>query len=154
VLRKLVSIFGAEDSNIRSRALAEMLRDNSIALHSTCLEWVSYEGRSNQAVFLANLCIAYNKWNLAAELLDRCTSSKAQNRAKARLLSSFGHMTDAIELLEKTRKGRQLWHYKSELASFKGLEPTVPLQSRVNGSTTSSRSSLYIATNSLPHTGS
>lgn len=154
VFRKLVSSFGAENSDIRFRALAAMLRDDSSALRSTCREWLSREGRSSQAVFLANLCIASYQWSLAAELIDRCASSKAKNRAKARLLWSLGHMTDAIELLEKTRKGRQLCHYKSELASFKGLEPRVALLSCVDGSTASSRSSLYVATNSLPHTGS
>lgn len=149
--RRLINRLGAEESNIRFRALAAMLKDDNQFLRAICQEWLSSDDHLNQAVFLANLCIASNEWKLAGELLEKCSSSNAKVRAKARLLWSLGHMTAAIDLLGKIRRGRQLRHYESELASFKGLEPHVSAK-KVDKTTT--RSTLYVATNSLPHTGS
>ncbi|MGP5524467.1 glycosyltransferase [Glutamicibacter arilaitensis] len=149
--RKLINRLGAEESNIRLRALAAMLKDDNQSLRAICQEWLSSDDHPNQTVFLANLCIASNEWKLAEELLEKCSSSNAKVRAKARLLWSLGHMTAAIDLLGEIRRGRQVRHYESELATFEGLEPRV---SAKTAEKTTKRSTLYIATNSLPHTGS
>lgn len=149
--RRLINRLGAEESNIRLRALAAMLKDDNQSLRAICQEWLRSDNHPSQTVFLANLCIASNEWKLAGELLEECSSSNAKVRAKARLLWSLGHMTAAIDLLGKIRRGRQVRHYESELATFEGLEPHT---SANTAEKTTKRSTLYIATNSLPHTGS
>ena len=154
VIGALIGTLGNDNSSIRLRALSAMLRDDSSDLHFACRDWLSAGGNPRHAVFLANLCIASNEWKLAEELLDRSAPSNARVRANARLLWSLGRMTDAIKLLRDIRSGRQLSHYESELATFKGAEPQLP-PSRVPDKTNSpNRSVLYVATNSLPHTGS
>lgn len=152
--RRLISILGGSKSDVRLRALAAMLKDDSSAMRSACQEWLSAESHSAQSVFLSNLCIASNEWELAQELLSRCSPSKSQARAKARLLWSLGQMTEAVELLRQMRGGRQLRHYESELASFKGREPQISQPIGIERSNVDVRSVTYVATNSLPHTGS
>ncbi|MGO4296764.1 glycosyltransferase family 4 protein [Glutamicibacter sp. MCAF14] len=154
VLRSLIITLGSDKSSIPLRALSAMLKDDTSALLSACRESLSSDSNPSQSVFLANLCIASNEWELAEELLNRGKPSIAHVRAKARLLWSLGWMTDAIELLQQNRSGRQLRHYESELASFKGAEPCLSPLRTAGISTSATRSVLYVATNSLPHTGS
>ncbi|WP_146112347.1 glycosyltransferase, partial [Arthrobacter sp. MYb222] len=61
-------------------------------------------------------------------------------------------MSKAIQTLERIGKGRQLHHYRSEYAIFSGQEPSVT--STLYKAEESNRQVLYLATNSLPHTGS
>ena len=152
--RRLISILGSSKSDVRLRAFAAMLKDDSSAMRSACQVWLSSDSHSTQPVFLSNLCIASNEWELAQELLSRCSPTKSQARAKARLLWSLGQMTEAIELLRQMRGGRQLRHYESELASFKGREPQISQPIGIERSKVDVRSVIYVATNSLPHTGS
>ncbi|UTM47553.1 glycosyltransferase family 4 protein [Glutamicibacter mysorens] len=154
VLGALINTLGSANSSIRLRALSAMLRDDSSELHSACRDWESSGGNPSQAVFLANLCIASNEWKLAGELLSRSAPSNAHVRANARLLWSLGRMTDAIKLLRDIHSRRQLSHYESELATFKGIEPQVASLRVPDKSNRAARSVLYVATNSLPHTGS
>ncbi|WP_413456218.1 glycosyltransferase family 4 protein [Glutamicibacter sp. FR1] len=154
VLGALISTLGSDNSNIRLRALSAMLRDKSSAFQSACRDWVSTGGNPSHAVFLANLCIASNEWKIAEELLSRGAPSNAHVRANARLLWSLGRMTDAINLLRDIRSGRQLSHYESELATFKGREPQLAAPRVPDKSNSETRSVIYVATNSLPHTGS
>ena len=154
VLRALINALGNDKSSIRLRALSAMLKDDVGALHSVCGEWLSNVDHPGQAVFLANLCIASNQWELAEDLLSKSEPSNDQVRARARLLWSLGRMTDAIKLLQQNRSGRQLDHYESELATFKGAEPRLSPQSATDAPVGSSHTVLYVATNSLPHTGS
>lgn len=154
VLRAVIETLGSDKSSIRFRALSAMLKDDIDALDSVCSEWLKAGSRPGEAVFLANLCIASSQWELAEDLLSRSEPSNNETRAHARLLWALGRMTDAISLLQQKRKGRQLDHYESELATFTGVEPRLSPQLTTDVSVSSSRTVLYVATNSLPHTGS
>ncbi|CBT75628.1 putative group 1 glycosyl transferase [Glutamicibacter arilaitensis Re117] len=154
VIRLVTSYLDRNSAPVEQRALGAMLNDDSSGLRAACGEWLGMETELPYSVFLANLCIASGEWHLAGMLLDGDSKSSRKIRAKARLMWSLGHMTNAIEILELIGRGRQLSHYRSELATFQGLAPTISAQAQSKSTSSEFRSVLYVATNSLPHTGS
>lgn len=153
-VRQLIRSLGSSRYNLKLRALASMLNDDSKALRSICGQWLATKDSPKDAVFLANLCIAASEWELAEKLLSKDDSSVAEIRATARLLWSLGHMSGAIAVLERVGHGRQLRHYTSEWAAFSGWEPELPHRGESDATQIQSTTVLYVATNSLPHTGS
>lgn len=139
-------------AGLRMNALSATLRDDKSSLLSSCQTWLQKDKHRASSVFLVNLCVAAGEWDLAVRLLEMSEETPRSIRAKARLLWSLGEMSKAIRTLEKLGKGRQLRHYRSEFATLCGLEPAV--SSKPNAINGSNQQVLYLATNSLPYTGS
>lgn len=154
ILRQAIDRLGSERASLSLRALAAMLTDNGSCLRSVCEQYLQSEGSSRQSVFFANLCIASNEWNLAEKLLDQAAKTKSAVKSRARLLWALGHMSEAIAVFGSGHGGRQLRHYRSEFSVFKGLEPNLPATMEAMLRAKKSNSVMYVATNSLPHTGS
>ncbi|MGP5123015.1 glycosyltransferase [Glutamicibacter ardleyensis] len=135
-------------------AFSAMIRDDSIQLQTTCRLWLEESGSKRGAVFLANLCIASGEWDTASGLLEQAKSSRNTVRARARLQWGLGNMSKAIALLEKIPPNRQKRHYVSEYQVYSGAEPKLPQTRFSNLSGAGPESVVFLATNSLPHTGS
>lgn len=135
-------------------ALGAMLGDDTQSLQRSCEVWLANESANFGGVFLANLCIASGQWELAQQLLARSVNSRRSIRAEARLAWSLGKMTEAIEILEQIPSTRQKRHYESETLVYRGAEPMLGNRLSVVDVTTQRDSVLYLATNSLPFTGS
>lgn len=135
-------------------ALGAMIGDDIGALRGVCREWLEDSERTLGGVFLANLCISSGQWELARRLLVASTNSVGKTRSQARLAWSLGHMSDAIRLLDQIPDSRQKRHYVSEAAVYGGVEPVVVGQSGESIHKRQRDSVVFLATNSLPHTGS
>ncbi|GGJ60506.1 glycosyltransferase family 4 protein [Glutamicibacter ardleyensis] len=135
-------------------AFSAMIRDDSIQLQTTCRLWLEESGSKRGAVFLANLCIASGEWDTASCLLEHAKSSRSTVRARARLQWGLGNMSEAIALLEKIPPNRQKRHYVSEYKVYSGAEPKLPPTRLSDASSDGPASVVFLATNSLPHTGS
>lgn len=154
VMRLLIDVLGRDRAQLKMRAFAAMLNDDRMALRTACHQWLEAEDSSHGSVFLANICIASSEWDLAESLLKDGDLSSDRIRAKARLMWSLGHMSQAIVALEKISSRRQRRHYESEWATFNGWEPKLSPRSQGNLAQLKNKTVLYVATNSLPHTGS
>ncbi|MGP5153525.1 glycosyltransferase [Glutamicibacter ardleyensis] len=150
-LRKVLS---AKEPPSILAALGAMLGDDARSLRLACESWLSDESAKRGGVFLANLCIASGQWQLAQQLLARSGTSERSVRAEARLAWSLGNMSQAIQILEQIPLSRQKRHYESEAAVYKGFEPVLGERLLEIGAPLKGDSVLFLATNSLPHTGS
>ncbi|MGP5048346.1 glycosyltransferase [Glutamicibacter ardleyensis] len=135
-------------------AFSAMIRDDNIQLQTTCRLWLEESGSKRGAVFLANLCIASGEWDTASGLLEQAKPARNTVRARARLQWGLGNMSEAISLLEKIPPNRQKRHYVSEYQVYSGAEPKLPPTRLSNASSDAPASVVFLATNSLPHTGS
>ncbi|PRB72730.1 glycosyltransferase family 4 protein [Arthrobacter sp. MYb213] len=151
VLDRILSL--GNERSIAS-AFSAMIRDDSVRLKATCRTWLEKSSTKRGAVFLANLCIASGEWSTANDLLEQSKSSPETTRAKARLQWGLGNMSEAISLLEKIPPNRQKRHYVSEYQVYSGVEPSLPQTQFSNDRSAEKDSVVFLATNSLPHTGS
>lgn len=154
ILRQAIDRLSSERASLSQRALAAMLTDDRSCLRSVCEQYLQSERSSRQSVFFANLCIASDEWILADKLLDQAAKTKSAVKSRARLLWARGHMSEAIAVLGSGYGGRQLRHYRSEFSVFRGLEPNLPATQETMLGAKKCNSIMYVATNSLPHTGS
>ena len=137
-----------------ANAMAAMIRDDSVQLKESCRRWLEKSSSHRGAIFLANLCIASGAWEMAANLLAEANSSPNAIRARARLQWGLGNMSEAIALLDKIKPNRQKRHYVSEYQVYLGAEPKLPATPFAGSRSGTSKSVVFLATNSLPHTGS
>lgn len=135
-------------------ALGAMISDDAESLENACSSWLEDDESNAGAVFLANMCISSGQWELAEQMLCRTRNSKRKTRAEARLAWSLGHMSESIRLLDKLPDSRQKRHYVSEVAVYAGVEPIISVSPIKKLSSKRENSILFLATNSLPHTGS
>lgn len=141
-------------NNGLASAFSAMLRDDSVQLQTICALWLEESSSRRGAVFLANLCIASGEWETAEALLEQADSSRNTIRARARLKWWLGHMSEAISILEKIPTNRQIRHYISEYQVYSGAEPKLPRTRLSNAEYIDDQTVVFLATNSLPHTGS
>ncbi|MGP5013553.1 glycosyltransferase [Glutamicibacter ardleyensis] len=135
-------------------ALGAMIGDDADALSTVCNAWLRDKKSATGAVFLANLCISSGNWGLAERLLVKSKDSVPKKRAQARLAWALGHMAEAIQILDQIPDSRQKRHYISEAAVFRGTDPVVSIELNEKIVYRKRNSVLFLATNSLPHTGS
>lgn len=154
ILRRVIDRLGSKSASLSLRALAAMLTDDGSGLRAVCDQYLQSDRSSRQSAFFANLCIASSEWDLAEMLLAQGAKTKSAIKSKARLLWALGHMSEAIAVLGTGHGGRQLRHYQSELSVFKGHEPNLPAAVESMSGAKKENSAIYVATNSLPHTGS
>ncbi|MGP5025561.1 glycosyltransferase family 4 protein [Glutamicibacter ardleyensis] len=153
-VKALVKVLSLGKSTGVASAFSAMIRDDSIQLQRTCRLWLGESSSKRGSVFLANLCIASGEWDTASGLLEQAKPSPNTIRARARLQWGLGNMSEAIALLEKIRTNRQKRHYLSEYQVYSGAEPKLPLTRLQTARATGPATVVYLATNSLPHTGS
>ncbi|MGP4995903.1 glycosyltransferase [Glutamicibacter ardleyensis] len=153
-VKLLDKVLSLGKNNGVASAFSAMIRDDSIQLQTTCQLWLDESGSKRGAVFLANLCIASGEWNTASGLLEQAKPSPNTVRARARLQWGLGNMSEAITLLEKIPPNRQKRHYVSEYQVYSGAEPKLPATRLSATGSEGPASVVFLATNSLPHTGS
>lgn len=135
-------------------AFGAMISDDGDNLRRTCCAWLENKEPRAGGLFLANLCISSGNWEMAKRLLVHSLDSDRKIRAQARLTWALGDMSDAIQLLDQIPDSRQRRHYVSELAVFRGREPLVSTKLGHKIVRSKEDSVLFLATNSLPYTGS
>lgn len=150
----LRSTLGAKQSPALLKALGAMISDDDDRLRDVSQSWVENERHGFGTVFLANMCTASGQWDLANQLLLLADQSRRKVRAQARLAWSLGKMSQAIKILSELGPSRQRRHYESEFAVYSGAEPTIKQSAACRYSVENPQSVLFLATNSLPHTGS
>lgn len=150
----LVKVLSLGKSNGVASAFSAMIRDDSSQLQATCRLWLEESGSRRGAVFLANLCTASGEWEAASGLLEEAGPTRNTVRARARLQWGLGNMSKAISLLEKIPPNRQKRHYVSEYQVYSGAEPKLPPTRLSDAGHDGTFSVVFLATNSLPHTGS
>lgn len=140
---------------ITVRAFSALLREDRAAMREVCETWLAKaDRRSAQAATLANFCVATSQWDLASAIIDNAKTDRSIERVKARLEWALGNMNQAIGILSSRRETRQLIHYRSELSVFSGFRPSLAPAPLGQLSGASSHCVVFLATNSLPHTGS
>ncbi|PQZ96526.1 glycosyltransferase WbuB [Arthrobacter sp. MYb224] len=153
-VRALNKVLCLGRSNILASAISAMISDDSVQLKETCRRWLENSNSKRGAVLLANLCIASGEWETASDLLGHSNSSPNAIRSRARLQWGLGNMSEAITLLERIRPGRQKRHYVSERQVYLGAEPKLPPTKLSSFKDAGTATVVFLATNSLPHTGS
>ncbi len=143
----------ANRSNLST--LGALLSEDRASLRNTLENQRHRWHEPRYAARLADCAIAAGLWTSAAEILASSVVSRHTARSRARLSWALGDIDEAISTLESSRvsAGRQLAHYRSEREVLTGWEPTLPAGQR-HWSIKSAPKLLYVATNSLPHTGS
>ncbi|QRQ79977.1 glycosyltransferase family 4 protein [Glutamicibacter protophormiae] len=142
----------------RFATLTALLGEDATGLRTAIESARPRWGEPHTAARLADAATAAGLWQCAQQVLQappEDATHPALLRARARLAWSLGHLETAIDLLA-TRPGRasrQLRHYRSERDVLQGWEPSLPARSR-SWTTRGTPRVLYIATNSLPYTGS
>lgn len=151
-LRKLSAKAGGRAGFARTAAL---LGEDSAQLREILESQRNHWTKPRQAARLADSAIAAGLWQTAHAILDAGGSSSHTARTAARLHWSLGNLDEAVSTLDTAKGfgGRQLAHYRSELSVLNGWEPTIHTHPR-DWSTSGQPRVLYVATNSLPYTGS
>ncbi|MGP9490383.1 glycosyltransferase family 4 protein [Glutamicibacter sp. AOP5-A2-7] len=148
----IVRVTSHRSAPVLVAAFTATIRDDKAELERIVGLWLSDSSKNQAHAPLANLCIAAGNWQLATKVLERADFGRV-SRSRARLEWSLGNMSEAIRALSRIGRSRQLRHYESEFAVYSGLEPSLPDQT-IEPSTLDTRRVLYLATNSLPYTGS
>ncbi|MHC6176438.1 glycosyltransferase family 4 protein [Glutamicibacter sp. X7] len=146
---------GLQKLSISAAALACLLDDKSDSLDVVVGRWLARPAASLlPGLLLADISIALKRWELARAIIDYLPPSRSVARRSARLAWQLGDLTEAIRTLDG-EASRQKSHYLSEQKVLAGSEPVLRGDGCVSASDPiSSRTVLYFATNSLPHTGS
>lgn len=106
---------------------------------------------------LGDLAVGIQDPISAAHLLEnRDSPNVALRRTQARYAWYLGDMQNSIDLLATAvpASNRQLRHYRSELAVFRGATPTISGVVSRHHDPSIRTGALHFLTNSLPHTGS
>lgn len=150
-----IRLFISNRKGISATAIAAFVKDDRKTLTDACADWL--HGSPNNAKMaqrLSSLCIASGEWDVARTILNGKFSSPGIVRNRARLEWALGNLSEAIRILESLGTTRQLKHYKSELSVFEGFTPVLTMRADSILEEAHVKRVLFLATNSLPFTGS
>lgn len=146
---------GLARGNAGLARIAAMLGEDSAELRRVLEADHESWNHPRRAARLADSAIASGLWQTAQSIIEAGGISRHTARSAARLHWSLGNLNEAVSTLETARGsgGRQLAHYRSELRVLNGWEPSLGTRQR-DWPTEGKPRVLYVATNSLPNTGS